>query len=82
MFTIRADYEHFLYRVSTWCQLRDSLTPALRVWNMLFTPNAMATEIRKSDFVAADDIKNASHAGEAKRLSHDIAPDNEHWEWS
>ena len=29
VFTIRADYEHFLFRVSIWCQLRDSVTPAL-----------------------------------------------------
>ena len=30
VFTIRADYEHFLFRVSIWCQLRDSVTPVLR----------------------------------------------------
>ena len=27
---IRAEFKHFLYRVSIWCQFRDSVTPALR----------------------------------------------------
>ena len=27
-FTIRAEFEHFHYRVSIWCQFRDSVTPA------------------------------------------------------
>jgi hypothetical protein len=30
-FPIRAEFEHFLYRVSIWCQFRDSVTPALPV---------------------------------------------------
>ncbi len=36
VFTIRAEFEDFLYRVSIWCQIRDSLTPAspngLEMW--------------------------------------------------
>ena len=39
----------------------------------------MAMEMGKNDL--ADDIKNARHAGEAKRLSHDIASDDERWKW-
>ena len=39
----------------------------------------MATEMGKHDL--ADDIKNARHAGVAKRLSHDIAPDEDRWAW-
>ena len=39
----------------------------------------MAMEMGKNDL--ADDIKNARHAGEAKRLSHNIASDDEHWKW-
>ena len=39
----------------------------------------MAMEMGKNDL--ADDIKNALHAGEAKRLSHDIASDDERWKW-
>jgi hypothetical protein len=27
-FPIRAEFEHFLYRVSIWCQFQDSVTPA------------------------------------------------------
>ena len=38
VFTIRAEYEHFLYRVSIWCQLQDSLTPAI-----LFLNNPMSS---------------------------------------
>ncbi|KAJ8039189.1 hypothetical protein HOLleu_16827 [Holothuria leucospilota] len=30
VFTIRAEFENFLHRVSIWCQLRDSVTPASR----------------------------------------------------
>ena len=39
----------------------------------------MATEMGKHDL--ADDIKNACHGGVAKRLSHDIAPDEDRWAW-
>ena len=28
VFTIRSEFEHFLYRVSIWCQFRDCVTPA------------------------------------------------------
>ena len=31
LFTIRADFEHFLYRVSIWCQFQDSVKQALRM---------------------------------------------------
>ena len=41
-FTIRAEFEHFLYRVSIWCQFRDSVTPAL-VKTLFVSANAMLT---------------------------------------
>ena len=39
----------------------------------------MATEMGKHDL--ADDIKNARHAGAAKRLGHDVASDEDRWAW-
>ena len=31
VYTIRPEFEHFHNRVSIWCQVRDSVTPALRI---------------------------------------------------
>ena len=43
-FTIRTEFEHFLYRVSIWCQFPDSVTPAsvLCITYIIFNYNTIS----------------------------------------